>query len=98
MLTRSRQGSPNIPRSQFDVAIVYERKIDVIAERERLTKDIAKFEKGLPIAERQLGNPGFSAKAPAHIVEGLKKQGRNPASAREVRGPRSMRCRPRERR
>ncbi len=25
-------------------------------------------------AERQLGNEGFVAKAPAHIVEGLKKQ------------------------
>ena len=59
---------------QFDVAIVYERTIDVIAERERLTKDIAKFEKGLASAERQLGNDGFLAKAPAHIVEGLKKQ------------------------
>ena len=31
----------------FDVAVVYERTIDVAAERERLTKDIAKYEKGL---------------------------------------------------
>jgi valyl-tRNA synthetase len=59
---------------QFDVAVVYERKIDVAAERERLAKDIAKYEKGLASAERQLGNEGFLAKAPAHIVEGLKKQ------------------------
>jgi valyl-tRNA synthetase len=58
----------------FDVAVVYERTIDVAAERERLTKDIAKYEKGLAAAERQLGNEGFLAKAPAHIVEGLKKQ------------------------
>ena len=58
----------------FDVAVVYERTIDVPAERERLTKDIAKYEKGLAAAERQLGNEGFLAKAPAHIVEGLKKQ------------------------
>ena len=48
--------------------------IDVPAERERLTKDIAKYEKGLAAAERQLGNEGFLAKAPAHVVEGLKKQ------------------------
>jgi valyl-tRNA synthetase len=56
------------------IAVVYERKIDVAAERERLTKDIAKYEKGLASAERQLGNDGFLAKAPAHVVEGLKKQ------------------------
>ncbi|MGA8042333.1 MAG: class I tRNA ligase family protein, partial [Terracidiphilus sp.] len=58
----------------FDVAVVYARTIDVPAERERLTKDIAKYEKGLAAAARQLGNEGFIAKAPAHIVEGLKKQ------------------------
>jgi valyl-tRNA synthetase len=59
---------------QFDVAVIYERTIDVAAERERLTKDIARYEKGLAAAERQLGNEGFLAKAPAHVVEGLKKQ------------------------
>jgi valyl-tRNA synthetase len=58
----------------FDVAIVYERQIDVPAERERLLKDIAKYEKGLEAANKQLGNEGFIARAPAHIVEGLKKQ------------------------
>ena len=59
---------------QFDVAVIYERTIDVAAERERLTKDIAKYEKGLAAAERQLGNDSFLSKAPAHVVEGLKKQ------------------------
>jgi len=58
----------------FDVAVIYERIIDVAAERERLTKDIARYEKGLAAAERQLGNEAFLAKAPAHVVEGLKKQ------------------------
>jgi valyl-tRNA synthetase len=58
----------------FDLGIKYERTIDVPAERERLTKDIAKYEKGLASAERQLGNEGFLAKAPAQVVEGLKKQ------------------------
>ncbi|WP_348268011.1 valine--tRNA ligase [Edaphobacter paludis] len=60
--------------ADFDVAVVYERQIDVVAERERLTKDLAKFEKGLAAAERQLGNDAFMAKAPAHIVDGLRKQ------------------------
>jgi valyl-tRNA synthetase len=58
----------------IDVFVEFEQQIDVPAERERLTRDIAKYEKGLAAAERQLGNEGFTAKAPAHIVEGLKKQ------------------------
>jgi valyl-tRNA synthetase len=60
--------------NNFDVTILYERQIDIPAERERLTKDLAKYEKGLTAAERQLGNEAFMAKAPAHIVEGLRKQ------------------------
>ena len=60
--------------SGFDVGFDYEAAIDIPAERDRLTKDIARYEKGLAAAERQLGNDGFLAKAPAHIVEGLKKQ------------------------
>jgi valyl-tRNA synthetase len=58
----------------FDVAVLYERTIDVPAERARLTRDIERFEKGIASAERQLGNEGFLAKAPAKVVEGLKKQ------------------------
>ena len=58
----------------FDVAVIYERTIDVPAETERLTRDIAKFEKGLAAAARHLGNEGFLAKAPVQVVEGLKKQ------------------------
>jgi valyl-tRNA synthetase len=58
----------------FDVAVLYERQIDVAAERERLSKDLARFEKGLAAADKQLNNEAFMAKAPAHIVEGLRKQ------------------------
>jgi valyl-tRNA synthetase len=58
----------------FDVAVVYEKKIDVAGERERLTREIARLEKGVAAAGRQLGNEKFLSKAPAHIVEGLKKQ------------------------
>ena len=59
---------------QFDVAVTYEKQVDVPAERERLSKEIAKYEKGLSNSERQLGNEAFLAKAPANVVEGLKKQ------------------------
>jgi valyl-tRNA synthetase len=59
---------------RFDVAVIYERTIDVPAERERLNKEIVKYEKGLASAERQLGNESFLSKAPPQVVEGLKKQ------------------------
>jgi valyl-tRNA synthetase len=59
---------------QFDVQVIYEKQIDVAAERERLTKELMKYEKNLASAERQLGNEAFLAKAPAHVVEGLRKQ------------------------
>jgi valyl-tRNA synthetase len=68
------KGANTRATANFDVAVVYERQIDVAAERERLTKELAKYEKGLQAAERQLGNEGFVAKAPPHIVDGLKKQ------------------------
>jgi len=61
-------------QGKFEVAVAYEKPIDVAAERDRLTRDIAKYEKGLAAAERQLGNAGFLAKAPPQVVEGLKKQ------------------------
>jgi valyl-tRNA synthetase len=59
--------------ARFDVRVIYERKIDVAAERERLTKELDKIEKEIANAERQLSNQGFLAKAPAKVVEGLRK-------------------------
>jgi valyl-tRNA synthetase len=67
-------GNGSRSTGRFDLQVVYERVIDVAAERERLTKELAKFEKGLAAAQRQLGNEAFMAKAPAHIVDGLRKQ------------------------
>jgi valyl-tRNA synthetase len=67
-------GASKHSTANFDVAVIYERTLDVAVERERLTKEIAKYEKGLISAERQLGNESFLAKAPAQVVEGLKKQ------------------------
>jgi valyl-tRNA synthetase len=58
---------------QFDVTVIYEKTIDVAAERERLSKELEKQEKGLASAERQLSNPAFLEKAPPHVVEGLRK-------------------------
>ncbi|HEX3660488.1 MAG TPA: valine--tRNA ligase [Acidobacteriaceae bacterium] len=58
----------------WDVDLVFEAAIDTAAERERLTRELAKLEKAVASAERQLGNEAFLAKAPAAVVEGLKKQ------------------------
>jgi valyl-tRNA synthetase len=60
--------------ARFDVRVVYEKKIDVAAERERLTKELARVDKQIESAERQLGNEQFLAKAPPKVVEGLRKQ------------------------
>ena len=67
-------GSTSRSTPEFDVAVLYERQIDVAAERERLGKELARLRKGLEAAERQLGNQGFISKAPPHIVDGLRKQ------------------------
>ncbi len=58
--------------ARFDVRLVYEKKVDVAAERARLTKDLEKLEKEQANGERQLGNEQFVAKAPAQVVEKLR--------------------------
>jgi valyl-tRNA synthetase len=60
--------------SAYEVAVLYERKIDVAAERERLTKELKKLEAEFANVERQLGNESFLAKAPARVVEGLRRR------------------------
>ena len=60
--------------ARFDVHVVYERKIDAAAECERLRKELERLDKGIGSAEKQLGNEQFLAKAPANVVESLRKQ------------------------
>ncbi len=60
--------------ARFDVHVIFERKIDVAAECERLKKELEKLEKGLGSGQKQLGNENFLAKAPPAVVEGLRKQ------------------------
>ena len=61
--------------ARFDVHVVYERKIDVAAECERLKKELEKIEKELGNNQKQLGNEQFLAKAPEKVVEGLRRRG-----------------------
>jgi len=60
--------------ARFDVHVVYERKIDVGAECERLKKELDRLEKGVSSGQRQLSNEQFLAKAPQNVVENLRKQ------------------------
>ncbi len=60
--------------SRFDVHAIYEKKIDVAAERERLTKELEKIEKQLASSQTRLGDEQFLSKAPAKVVDGLRKQ------------------------
>jgi valyl-tRNA synthetase len=60
--------------ARFDVHVIYERKIDVAAERERLKKELEQIEKEMANGQRQLSNEQFLAKAPAKVVEGIRKR------------------------
>ncbi|GAC1433197.1 MAG: valine--tRNA ligase [Terriglobales bacterium] len=60
--------------SRFDVHVLYEKKIDVAAESERLRKELERLEKEIANGQRQLGNEQFLAKAPAQVVEGIRKR------------------------
>jgi valyl-tRNA synthetase len=60
--------------ARFDVRVVYERKIDAGAECGRLKKELEKIEKGIASGQKQLGNEQFLGKAPASVVENLRRQ------------------------
>jgi valyl-tRNA synthetase len=70
---RARQ-SPSRHTARFDVRLVYEQKVDVVAECARLKKELEKLEKDIANAERQLSNESYLAKAPANVIGGLRKQ------------------------
>ena len=75
--------APSRATARFDVRVIYEKKIDVAAERDRLSKELEKMEKEIANGQRQLSNEGFLAKAPANVVEGLKKRNGELADLRE---------------
>jgi valyl-tRNA synthetase len=69
--------------ARFDVHVIYERKIDVAAEQERLRKELEKLEKEFANNQRQLGNEQFLAKAPEKVVEGLRRRAEELVSLRD---------------
>jgi valyl-tRNA synthetase len=54
--------------ARFDVRLIYEKQVDVVAERERLMKELDKLEKEKSNGERQLADEGFVSKAPPQVV------------------------------
>ncbi|HEY6445470.1 MAG TPA: valine--tRNA ligase [Acidobacteriaceae bacterium] len=68
------EGAATRSTPQFDVQVVYEKKIDTSAERERLNKELARYEKEQATAGQQLSDEAFLAKAPAAVVEGRQRR------------------------
>src|SRR5581483_6677929 len=60
------QGARHTAR--FDVYVIYEKVINVAAERERLRKELEKIEKEIANGQRQLSNEQFLAKAPVQVI------------------------------
>jgi valyl-tRNA synthetase len=60
--------------ARFDVHMLYEQKIDITAECERLKKELERIEKQLASGRSRLGNETYLEKAPAQVVEGLRTQ------------------------
>jgi valyl-tRNA synthetase len=79
---RARQA-PTRGSTRFDVHVIYERRIDVAAERERLKKELEQIEKETVNSERQLSNEQFLAKAPAKVVEGIRRRAEELAILRQ---------------
>ncbi|HEY0785343.1 MAG TPA: valine--tRNA ligase, partial [Acidobacteriaceae bacterium] len=72
--SESLQGAGTRTTPGVDVQVIYEKQVDVAAECERLVKDLVRLEKEQANAQRQLGNESFLAKAPAPVVEGIRRR------------------------
>jgi len=66
--------APTRGTARFDVRVIYEKKIDKATEVPRLKKELEKLEKQHASGKNRLNDGGFTAKAPPHVVEGLRKQ------------------------
>src|SRR4029077_10172192 len=69
--------------ARFDVHVVYEKKIDLGVERERLKRELEQIEKEIANGQRQLSNEQFLAKAPAKVVEGMRTRAQELSVLRE---------------
>ncbi|THA26417.1 valine--tRNA ligase [Streptomyces sp. RKND-216] len=72
----------SLPVAGATVALDLSDAIDFEAERKRLTKDLGLAEKELKQSDAKLGNEGFLAKAPDHVVEKIR--GRKSAAEADI--------------
>ena len=70
--------------TRFELLVIYEKKINIAAERDRLKKELEQIEKEIANGRRQLGNEQFLAKAPAHVIEGIRKRAEDLAAQQEM--------------
>jgi valyl-tRNA synthetase len=68
------KAAGGVSTARFDVHVLYERKVDATAECDRLGKELTRLTQELTRVTAQLNNEAFLAKAPAHVVDGLKKR------------------------
>lgn len=71
-----------LPGGTITVELDLSGTVDVEAERKRLAKDLAAAEKEFAQTEAKLGNPQFTDKAPAEVVEKIK--ARHAVAAAEI--------------
>ncbi len=67
-------GAPGSVCSLGTVYLDLSSAIDVEAEKERLGKELEKLDKAIQAGSGKLNSPNFVNKAPAHVVEGARKQ------------------------
>ena len=67
-------GSPSAKIEVGKITVEFDLTgaIDVVAERARLTKDLATAEKDRATAKVKLDNEGFMAKAPMEVVQEIR--------------------------
>jgi valyl-tRNA synthetase len=75
-------GTPTALTPMGELFLPLEGLVDVAAERERLTKEIAKVQDELTKVEAKLANPNFAGKVPAAVLE--EHQGRRAAWAEKL--------------
>lgn len=73
-LRESVDGCPGSVGALGTVYLDLSSAIDVAAEKERLGKELEKLDKAIKAGEGKLNSPNFVNKAPAHVVEGARKQ------------------------
>ncbi|MEK9783173.1 MAG: valine--tRNA ligase [Opitutales bacterium] len=67
-------GMPALVTSFGSVYLDLSSGVDVAAEKNRLSKELASLQKVISSIENKLGNSAFTDKAPAQVVEGARRQ------------------------